>query len=130
MTNADWTLVWNGENRLISMESSASVPLVDRKKLEFAYDYMGRRISKKVYAGSTGSWVLTKHERFVYDGYKLIEKLDALNNNAILQQYIWNGETLLGIIDTATAKIHYPPHRRQQKHYRHHRCHRHPYRSL
>jgi len=108
VTNADWTLVWNGENRLISMESSASVPLVDRKKLEFAYDYMGRRISKKVYAGSTGSWVLTKHERFVYDGYKLIEKLDALNSNAILQQYIWNGETLLGIIDAASSKIHYP----------------------
>ena len=30
------------------MESSASVPLADCQKLKFAYDFMGRRYSKKV----------------------------------------------------------------------------------
>jgi len=35
------------------MESSASVPLADRQKLEFAYDFMGRRYEKKVYAYNT-----------------------------------------------------------------------------
>ena len=61
LTRDGWTQTWNGENRLIKAEKGTA-------KLEFAYDYMGRRIFKKVYNGET----LTSHIRFVYDGYKLI----------------------------------------------------------
>ena len=64
------------------------------KKLEFTYDYMGRRVDKKVYSGSVGNWTLSKHERFVYDGYKCIEVLDALNRNAITKKFIWQPENL------------------------------------
>ena len=59
-------------------------------RLEFAYDYMGRRVEKKVYYGES----LTKHIRFVYDGYKLIEELDALDNNATLRRYTWQSESV------------------------------------
>ena len=79
LTRDGWTQTWNGENRLIKAEKGTA-------KLEFAYDYMGRRIFKKVYSGLT----LTKHIRFVYDGYKLIEELNALNNNAVLRRYTWS----------------------------------------
>ena len=58
-TRDGWTHVWNGENRLIET-SKGSV------KLQFAYDYMGRRVEKKVFSGTT----LTHHTRVVYDGYK------------------------------------------------------------
>ena len=78
-----WTQVWNGENRLIET-SKGNV------KLQFAYDYMGRRVEKKVYSGTT----LTQHTRFVYDGYKLAEELDALNGNAVLRRYSWQPNTL------------------------------------
>ena len=81
LTRDGWTQVWNGENRLIEI-SKGSV------KLQFAYDYMGRRVEKKVYSGTT----LTQHTRFVYDGYKLVEELDALNNNAVLRRYSWQPE--------------------------------------
>ena len=78
-----WLQNWNGENRLVSMTRGDT-------RLEFAYDYMGRRVEKKVYYGEN----LTKHIRFVYDGYKLIEELDALDNNATLRRYTWQSESV------------------------------------
>ena len=75
-------------------------------KLEFAYDYMGRRIEKKVYNGST----LTSHIRFVYDEYKLIEELNGLNNNAVLRRYVWQPIMLdvpLTVFDVATNKTYF-----------------------
>ena len=78
LTRSGWTQSWNGENRMIET-------IKDDVKLQFAYDYMGRRIEKKVYNGE----VLTKHLRFVYNGYKLSEELDAQNENATLRKYTW-----------------------------------------
>ena len=76
------TYGWNGENRLISAENGDT-------RLEFNYDYMGRRFEKKVYSAN----VLTKHEKFVYDGYKLIQVLDALNDNAVTMTFVWHPES-------------------------------------
>jgi|GEM_PF-1830823 len=82
-TRDGWTQVWNGENRLIET-SKGNV------KLQFAYDYMGRRVEKMVYSGTT----LAQHTRFVYDGFKLAEELDALNGNAVLRRYSWQPDAL------------------------------------
>ncbi|OGV35170.1 MAG: hypothetical protein A2020_11540 [Lentisphaerae bacterium GWF2_45_14] len=101
LANADWTFTWNAENRLAAAEKS-------NQKLEFTYDYMGRRVEKKVYTGSSGNWTLAKHQRFIYDGYKLIEELDGANSNAILRKYAWSGETILSVYDAGnTATYHY-----------------------
>ena len=78
LTRMGWTQVWNGENRPIETSRGDT-------RLTFVYDYMGRRIEKKVFTGE----VLTRHLRFVYSEYKLIEELDALNNNATLRRYTW-----------------------------------------
>ena len=72
-----WSLTWDAENRLIAAESPAGAT-----RLEFKYDYMSRRVEKKVYSGSTGNWTLDKHLKFVYDGYLQIEELDGANSNA------------------------------------------------
>ena len=77
-----WCYGWNGENRLISAENGDT-------RLEFNYDYMGRRFEKKVYTAN----VLTKHEKFVYDGYKLIQVLDALNSDAVTMAFAWHPES-------------------------------------
>ena len=77
-----WSYGWNGENRLISAENGDT-------RLEFSYDYMGRRFEKKVYTAN----VLTKHEKFVYDGYKLIQVLDALNSDAVTMAFAWHPES-------------------------------------
>ena len=85
-----WTYTWNGENRLIRAENSDTL-------VEMAYDYMGRRIEKKVSSKgvlSFYSWSLEKHYKFAYDGYKLIAIYDAANNNALLMTFTWQPESV------------------------------------
>ena len=80
-----WTYTWNGENRLIAAENSDT-------RLEFSYDYMGRRFEKKVYSKgllTLYDWSLEKHRKFVYDGYKLIAEFDALASDTQLASYLW-----------------------------------------
>ena len=76
----EWTYTWNGENRKIAAEKSDM-------KLEFSYDYQGRRFSKKVYTGSTGNWTLSTHQKFVYNGYKQIAEYDA--SDVLQKTYTW-----------------------------------------
>ncbi|MFO7821024.1 MAG: RHS repeat-associated core domain-containing protein [Lentisphaeria bacterium] len=103
-SSGDWTLTWNAENRLVAAED------VDTK-LEFTYDYMGRRIQKDVYTGSTGSWTLASSQRYVYDGWNVIQILDVQNSNAIVKSFTWGldlsqslqGASLSAIAATATA---------------------------
>lgn len=96
LVRAGWTQSWNGENHLIETEK-------DGVKLQFSYDYMGRRISKKIYKND----VLVKHLLFVYDGYKLLEELDAQDDSAVLRRYCWQPEELgldvpLSVYDVVT----------------------------
>lgn len=83
LTNDGWTYTWNGENRLIQAIKGTT-------KLQFDYDYAGRRIEKKVYNGNT----LNAHTRFVYNGFKLVEELSALDNNATTKRYTWQPDEL------------------------------------
>ncbi len=66
--------VWNGENRLIEVEPGS--PVDGDRRLEFVYDFMGRRVKKAVYAYASDqspSWQLEREMVFVYDGWNLIE---------------------------------------------------------
>ena len=73
-----WTQVWNDENRMVETYRG-------NDRLTFRYDYMGRRVEKCVYSNSN----LTSTVIFVYDGFKCVEELDALNNNAVLMRHFW-----------------------------------------
>ncbi|BET66593.1 hypothetical protein ASA1KI_15110 [Opitutales bacterium ASA1] len=88
-----WTYSWDGENRLSAMEMLASVPAgVTRRKLEFAYDYLGRRVQKKVSAWSGSAWQLQSATRFLYDGWNLVAEYDAPGGTAIghrKRTYTW-----------------------------------------
>ena len=54
-------------------------------RLTFQYDYMGRRVEKCVYSNNT----LTSKTLFVYDGFKCVEELDALDSNAVVMRHAW-----------------------------------------
>jgi RHS repeat-associated protein len=82
LASGSWTNTFNAENRIIAQEKSDA-------RLEYVYDYMGRRVEKKVYSGSVGNWVLDEDLKFVYDRYWQIEELDALNSNAVAKKRIW-----------------------------------------
>ena len=75
-----WNYTYNGENRLIVAENAAT-----GVRVEADYDYMGRRIFKKVYNNNT----LVKHSIFIYDGFKQIAEFDTLNNNSLKANYLW-----------------------------------------
>jgi hypothetical protein len=51
-----WIYSWDGENRLVAMETrpEAVAAGVPGRKLEFAYDWQGRRIRKRVFDTSAG----------------------------------------------------------------------------
>jgi len=86
-----WTYTWDGENRLIKMESLMSVPAAYRKKITFAYDYMGRRVRKSaiswdVDSGEYATWSATTL-KFVYDGWNLVAVFN--NTNVCQRTYSW-----------------------------------------
>ena len=49
ISDGRWNYTWDGDNRLVSMEAIPAMPVEAKLRLEFAYDYMARRIQKKVY---------------------------------------------------------------------------------
>jgi len=83
-----WTFTWDAENRLKSAVNGT-------RTIEFKYDYLSRRIEKKV----TDSGSVTKLERYVYDGWNMIEKLNGSDNNVIIGKNIW-GLDLNGTLQT------------------------------
>ncbi len=91
LTNGEWTYEWNAENRMIAAEKSD-------QRLEYSYDYQGRRFSKKVYTGSTGNWTLSREEKYIYDNNN---RIALYNGSDVLQKsYLW-GEDLSGSLDGA-----------------------------
>ncbi len=96
LASGSWTNTFNAENRIIAQEKSDA-------RLEYVYDYMGRRVEKKVYSGSVGNWTLDSHKRFVYDNYLQIEELDALNSNAVTNKRIWGGGKIICDIRNGVA---------------------------
>ncbi|NLH75163.1 MAG: hypothetical protein GX456_19120 [Verrucomicrobia bacterium] len=98
-----WAYWWDGENRLKAMEvlSSAAARGVPRIRLEFGYDWQGRRLSKALLTNWNGSIYLTTNlTRLVYDGWRPVAELDA--NNALIRSYGW-GLDLSGEIDGAAG---------------------------
>ena len=74
-----WSVTYNAENRPVRWERGNMVVTMD-------FDRMGRRIFYKEEVNG----VVTKHHRFVYDNYLCVQKLDALNNNAQINLFVWD----------------------------------------
>jgi RHS repeat-associated protein len=89
LSDGRWVYTWDGENHLVKMEATASVPAQAKQKLEFSYDYAGRRIQKKSYTWDivTSSYQLAATTKFVYEGWNLMAQLDA--NNILQRTYVW-----------------------------------------
>ncbi len=67
-----WNVTYNAENRPVQFTSEDGNMVID-----CAYDYMGRRVSKK----RTVNGVVVEHLRFLYRGYLQIGAYNALNGN-------------------------------------------------
>ena len=95
-----WQYGWDGENRLISLQTTATAAAVGApaQQLLFTYDDQGRRIRKQVLAWANGAWQPSTETRFVYDGWNLVAELNG--NNALQRSYIW-GLDLSGSLNGA-----------------------------
>jgi RHS repeat-associated protein len=83
LSDGKFTYTWNAENRLVEIHNSSFL-------IRNSYDYMGRRISKKVYTHNGTTWVLDKEQKFVYNGYKQIASFDSMGNAYVLARtYLW-----------------------------------------
>jgi RHS repeat-associated protein len=89
--DARWNYTWDGENRLITLETStAAVNVgVPRQKLEFSYDGQGRRVSKKVSNWNSSVWTLASHTLFIYEGWNMMAELNGMSSNASVRTYTW-----------------------------------------
>ncbi len=92
--DARWHYSWNAENRLITMETavSAAATGAPRQKIEFVYDALGRRVSKKLSTSDGTNWSPVKATLFVYDGNRLLAELDAMQTNAVIRTYVWGND--------------------------------------
>ena len=98
---------WNGENRLICAETRDDLPVeVPRYKVEYAYDFYGRRIQKEVFTQDNGNWALSKSSSFVCDKWNLISEISVSStpNSSLLTtnstSYVW-GIDLSGTLQGA-----------------------------
>ncbi len=80
-----WSFIWDAENRPLTMLSS-NVLDGAKKKLDFVYDWHGRRRSKVVSTWSGSAFNPTSTNRFVYDDWNLVADMDATNN--LIRSYL------------------------------------------
>ena len=75
------TTLFDAMNRLVAMETQpvAVAAGVPQQRLEFVYDYQGRRTAKKLFIwdAPSSSWTLISDLRFLYDGFNLLTELET-----------------------------------------------------
>lgn len=85
--NGDTRYTWNAENRLVATEPT--VPADGGKKIEYLYDYLGRRVKKSVYVYEIDHWTLTTDHLFLYDGWNLIEEITRTGGIDTSRYFAW-----------------------------------------
>lgn len=113
-----WNYMWDGENRLIRMVARNTSPAVGpQQRIDFEYDWRGRRIGKKVWNNVAGSGSPAVVRKFIYDGWNLIVEMDG--NDAMQCSYMWGLDLsgslegaggvggLLKVQDLVTTKHHF-----------------------
>jgi len=69
------------------MQALSSVPSGAKKKLDFSYDFHGRRIQKIVSTWNGSAYVASGTNQFLYDSWNLIAELNG--TNGLIRSYIW-----------------------------------------
>src|SRR5262249_18393422 len=80
---------WDAENRLTGVRHVA--PGAGLKSVSFEYDYLGRRVRKRVWDDTPPPHSVSpvQDRRFVYDGWLPVLELDGMQNNKVLRRFTW-----------------------------------------
>ncbi len=88
-----WAYEWDGENRLVRMNTRGDVldSGAPRQRIEFTYDSQWRRIAKRVYLWTNSTFSLQTSSSFLYDGWNLVTEASTNLQLAIgnRQSYVW-----------------------------------------
>jgi RHS repeat-associated protein len=84
-----WSYAWDAENRLTSVESVSDILADHRIRLAFAYDHIGRRVGKKVFAWDTDRWSATTDHFFLYDGWNVVREVRSQKAGVSTNTYVW-----------------------------------------
>jgi RHS repeat-associated protein len=95
-----WVYTWDGENRLKSLESYSAAPSGSLRKIQFEYDYMGRRIERIVSTNNGTSYVGQSTNRFMYDGWNMFSEFEITPSVTLARVYVW-GSDLSGTMQGA-----------------------------
>lgn len=93
LSDGRWNYAWDGENRLIAQETTSGAVAggAPKQRLTFAYDYMGRRISKKVERKWNGSAYQDSYTMlFVWDGWNVVA--EVLAGGPKVRTYVWGND--------------------------------------
>lgn len=82
-SDATWFYYYDGENRLVVM-----IRQDNSKRLEFTYDYMGRRVRKIVRDGSSPTSTISLDRKFIYQGWNLIAEVDGATPTTSVRNYV------------------------------------------
>ncbi len=81
--DGEWTYAYDANDRVKLMtRSSGSV-----RRMEFTYDYMGRRVQKITRSGTSSTSTIVTNRKFVYDGMTLIAELSGSGTRE--RSYYW-----------------------------------------
>ncbi|MFC1461731.1 RHS repeat domain-containing protein, partial [Verrucomicrobiota bacterium] len=86
--DGEWLYTWNAENRLILVEP-VKKPKKGDKKLEFKYDYMGRRVRKTVSTFQKKEWSVSSESTFVYDGWNMVHEVVTTASGTTTNAFCW-----------------------------------------
>lgn len=120
-----YTYTWDAENRLTKMEvnTTARANGFPYRIYEFKYDYMGRRVEKRVLDATGLPSVEISHRRFLYDGWSMLAEYSLTAGSptlTVLRSYTWGLDiarslsdaggvgALLQIADHASRKSYLP----------------------
>lgn len=78
---------WNAENRLVAVDPK--VAKAGAKRLEYVYDYMGRRTRKKVFAFENKDYIPSGTIQFIYDGWNMVREIKEENKVSVGRSYVW-----------------------------------------
>jgi RHS repeat-associated protein len=92
-SDSRWTYEYDGEGRLAKMIRADGL-----MRLDFVYDYAGRRVRKTVRSGPYLTSAQTLDLKYIYHGWNLIAEIDGSSEDAAtVRSYVW-GIDLSGAI--------------------------------
>jgi RHS repeat-associated protein len=109
-----WNYTYDENNRLVAMQTRSDNGVLgvmiglggtpQPRSVTFAYDYMGRRVSKKTFIFDPTSnplvpaWIEEKETRFIWNGWTLVAEVDASDTTQIARHFHWTAGGAGGLL--------------------------------